>query len=159
MKRDLAVMVGMIGFYAMLIVVMVTAAARGRGLSDRRQGNGVAESFSSLSGSPPIDVLRVGDGAIVTVRSDIGEEAARHARGVVCGLIEDGVARMILEVDGSARPRSPLLGLLLEVAEASAVARTHFSLVTPDGEAAAMVRGSALDERIPIFLTHEQPAS
>jgi hypothetical protein len=154
MERELAVMVGMVGFYAMLIIGVVTLAAKSRSLVARGHVKiGVLETFGSLHRPPPIDVLRVGDGAIVTVRGDIGENAARDARKVVGDLIEDGVVRFILEVGGSASISAPLFALLTEVAEASAVARVHLSLVISNGEAATTVRGSALGERIPIFLT------
>jgi hypothetical protein len=160
MERELWAVVGMIGFYAMLIIGVGTLATKSRGVFAREQRKiGVFESYRSLRESPPIDVLRVGEGAIVTVRSDIGEEPAGRAREIVRDMIEEGVLRMILEVDGPAEVTAPLLGLLSEVAETSAVARVHLSLVTSDGAGAAILRGSALEAHIPVFHTHGHAAA
>ena len=154
MERELGVMVGITGFYALLIVGVVAVAAKGRHLVTRQQiKDRMLVGFGAVQGPPPIDVLRVGDGAVVTVREDIGENAARDARRIVDDMIEDGVARFILEVDGAASISAPLFGLLTQVAEASAVARVHLSLVISSDEAAERVKGSNLGETIPIFLT------
>jgi predicted metal-dependent peptidase len=114
---------------------------------------GVLKSLQTALVPPPIDILRVGDGAIITIRADIGEDVARDVREIVGDMIEDGVARFILEVDGPGSVSAPLLALLTEVAEVSAVARVHLSLVVSGGETAASVRGSSLGEDIPVFLT------
>ena len=152
MERELGVLVGVIGLYAALIVGGAALAARARSVVVRKRMKvGLLESMLPMRG-PAIDVLRVGDGAIVTVRDDIDEDVARDAREIVGDMIEDGVARIVLEVDGPS-PSTPLLGLLTEVAETSAVARVHLSLVISDGDVAASIGESTFGGNIPVFVT------
>jgi hypothetical protein len=154
MERELGATLVIVVFYATLIIGVVAVAAKGRNLVAHQDVEiGALDALRPVNGLPSIDVLRVGAGAIVTVRDDIGENIARDAHQIVGDMIEDGVARFILEVEGEGTVSAPLLDLLREVAEASAVARVHLSLVIPDGEAAESVTGSTFGRDVPIFLT------